>query len=395
MNPPVFAVLGSGMQGTAAAYDLVRFAHPAQVRMGDLVLDQAHHAAGRVNRLTHSDLCSAHQVDATDPGSLASFFDEVSVVLSCLPYWMHPRVAEAAIAAGASMVDLGGNTEITWQTLALDAKAKAAGVSLVPDTGLAPGLVNSIAAAIIETLDETESVKLYCGVLPQNPVPPFNYKLTFNVEGLVAEYDYQAIVLRGGHIAKVDTLTEVEWVHSDELGRLEAFTTSGGTSTAPYTFEGRLQSYEYKTLRYPGHCALMRLFKDYGFWGEEVVEVRGANVRPKDVFCAVFGPKLAEIEDRDVCMVRGVGEGCKDGKPTTVQVDILDRECEATGFTAMERLTGFSCSIVAQACAAGEVAKGAVRYEQAVPGRTFLARLKQRGIALHVSSTVRDALSIA
>ncbi len=377
---PVFAVLGSGMQGTAAAYDLARFSGAEQIRMGDRSFEQARSAADRVHSLVDRDVCRAYEADALEPESLALLLDGVDCVLSCVPYWMHPHVAQAALANRCNMVDLGGNTEITRKTLALDAQAKEAGVSLIPDTGLAPGLVNSIGLALIESMEEVESVKLFCGVLPQDPKPPFNYKLTFNVEGLVTEYDHKAIVLRDGRVQEVDTLQEIEWVNVDELGRLEAFTTSGGTSTAPYTFEGKLRNYEYKTLRYPGHCALMRLFKDFGFWSEEPVAVKNVEIRPKDAFCAVFGPKLAEYEDKDLCVIRGVAHGKRDGVLTMMQVDILDKECPETGFTAMERLTGFSCSIMAQAAAAGETPRGAVRYECALGGREFLQRLRRRGV---------------
>ncbi len=375
-----FAVLGSGMQGTAAAYDLVSFASPSRVLLGDIDPLQAQRSAERVNRLTGTSLCVSRQVDALDSDALGAFLEGADVLLSCLPYWMHEYVLKVAIERGVSMVDLGGNTELTLRTLAMDERAKQAGITYVPDTGLAPGLVNSLGCSIIESLDQTDSVKLYCGVLPQHPKPPFNYKLTFNVEGLVTEYDYRAVVLREGAIQEVATLDELETIVIDELGTMEAFTTSGGVSTAPFTFEGKVNSYEYKTIRHPGHCALMRIFKDFGFWGEEMVDVRGTCVRPKDVFNAVFGPELAKYEDRDLCAIRAVGSGMKDGHKAKIQIDIFDKECERTGFTSMERLTGFSCAIVAQEVAAGRVPAGAVRYENAMPGKRFLAELARRGI---------------
>ncbi len=386
-----FAILGSGMQGTAAAYDLAQFADPAAVMMGDACLKQAESAAERVNKLVGRKVCQPFQVDAMNRDELRAFLDKADVVLSCLPYWMHPHVAEVAIETMTDMVDLGGNTEITHKTLALDAKAKEAGVTLVPDTGLAPGLVNNVGLYIIESMDACESVKLFCGVLPQNPKPPFNYKLTFNMEGLVTEYDYEAVTLRNSEIVMVPTLTEVEALHIDQLGEMEAFVTSGGTSTAPYTLKGKVKNYEYKTIRFPGHARLMKLFKDFGFWSEEQVEVTGCKVRPKDVFNKVFGPKLAEFVDTDQCAVRGVGHGVKGGKDTSVQVDIFDKQDGATGFTSMERLTGFSTSIIAQEVVAGHVAKGAVPYEQSMTGHAFIDQLRRRGIHVKVQQTVTNS----
>lgn len=382
-----FAILGAGMQGTAAAYDLAKFAQTERILMGDMSMQQAKAASDRVNRLIGKDVCFPHEVNALDPKSLAAFLREVDVVVSCVPYWMHPKIAAVAIETMTDMVDLGGNTEVTLQTLELDKEAKTADVTLVPDTGLAPGLVNNLGMYMVENLDECDSVKLYCGVLPQNPKPPFNYKLTFNMEGLVTEYDYQAVVLRESEIVKVDTLDELETLHIDQLGEMEAFTTSGGTSTAPYTLQEKVRNYEYKTIRFPGHCRLMRIFKDFGFWREDTILVDGTEVVPKDVFNAVFGPELAKFVDTDQCAVRGVGIGVKDGRPTAIQIDIFDRQCPDTGFTSMERLTGFSTSIIAQEVAQGRVAKGAVRYENSMSGTSFLQELIKRGISVKIKVT--------
>ncbi|MEX2242576.1 MAG: saccharopine dehydrogenase C-terminal domain-containing protein [Fimbriimonadaceae bacterium] len=382
-----FAILGSGMQGTAAAYDLAKFAQTDKILMGDLDLQQAKRAADRVNLLVGRDVCVPHEVNALHAENLADFLNEVDVVMSCVAYWMHPRIAEVAIETMTDMVDLGGNTEVTMQTLALDERAKANDVTLVPDTGLAPGLVNNLGLYMVENLDECDSVRLYCGVLPQNPVPPFNYKLTFNMEGLVTEYDYEAVVLREGEIVKVPTLEELETLHIEQLGEMEAFTTSGGTSTAPYTLKDSLRNYEYKTIRYPGHCELMRIFKDFGFWQEQPITINGCEVVPKTVFCKVFGPKLESFVDDDLCAVRGVGVGVKDERPTAIQIDIFDRQDTETGFTSMERLTGFSSSIIAQEVAQGRVEKGAVRYENAMTGTSFLQELRRRGVDIKIKMT--------
>lgn len=380
-----FLILGAGMQGTAAAYDLATFAEPRQLILADANLEQAQRSADRVNHLVGRKAATAVSVNALDPAALGELLEDVDVLLSCVPYWMHPAIAKVAIATGTHMCDLGGNTDITMETLGLDAEAKAAGVSLIPDTGLAPGLVNSIGLYLIEKLDSAESVKLYCGVLPQNPKPPFNYKLTFNIEGLLTEYDYQAVVLRHGEIVLVDTLSELEEMEVEGFGTMEAFTTSGGTSTAPYTLKDRIKNYEYKTIRFPGHCERMRIFKDFGFWGEEEVDVKGVSVKPRELFYKVFGEKLAAYEDLDQCLVRGVGVGVRNGERVRLQVDIHDKQCEATGFTSMERTTGFSIAIHAIAVAMGQIPPGAVRYENALTGTKFLEEIQRRGIRLRFS----------
>jgi lysine 6-dehydrogenase len=334
-----YAILGSGMQGTAAAYDLAKFASPAKILMGDVSLDQAVKNSERVNKLTGEAFCHPQQVDALDKASLSAFLSDVDVLISCVPYWMHPKIAEVAIATRTHMVDLGGNTDVTMVTLEMDFAAKEAGVSLVPDCGLAPGLVNSLGMSLMEQMDEPETIKMYCGVLPQNPKPPFNYKLTFNVEDL-------------------------EDLEVDTLGKMEAFNTSGGTSTAPFTFEGKVQNYVYKTIRFPGHCERMRIFKDFGFWGEEAIDVRGTKIVPKDVFNAVFGPALdSKFPDKDMCAVRAVGIGKKDGKNVRLQIDIYAKEV-----------------------ADGNVPTGAIRYENAVTGTRFVEEIQKRGVVLKFKS---------
>ena len=383
-----YAILGAGMQGTAAAYDLAKFANPSSLVLADLDLGQAQKSADRVNRLAKTDIAVAAQVNVLDKASLAALLEQVDVVISCVPYWMHPQIAAVAVETITDMVDLGGNTDITWKTLELDEAAKESGITLVPDTGLAPGLVNNVGFAMIEAMDETDSVQLFCGVLPQNPKPPFNYMLTFNMEGLVTEYDFQAVVLRDGEVTMVDTLDELEHQHIDEMGEMEAFTTSGGTSTAPYTLKGRVPNYEYKTLRFPGHAALMRIFKDHGLWREDKVNVKGVEVTPKDVFNVVFGPELEKLKEGDQCAVRGIGVGKRGGQPIRIQIDIYDRTDEETGFSSMERLTGFSTSIVAQHVADGEVEKGAIRYENAMKGQLFLDELRKRGISIRIRETI-------
>lgn len=386
-----FAILGAGMQGTCSAYDLAKFADPEKILMGDVTLEQAQKNADRVNNLVGRKVCEAKQVDALDPEALHAFLEPADVLLSCVPYWMHPRVAAVAARAKTSMVDMGGDTNVTWETLKLDDIAKQEGVTIVPDTGLAPGLVNNLACYFLESFDKTESIRLYCGGLPQNPKPPFNYKLVFNIEGLVTEYMHMSDVVRDGKLVQVQTLSEVETLNVDTLGQMEAFHTSGGASTAPYTFEGQVDSYEYKTIRFPGHCEKMRLFLDFGFWDDKPVVTKSGECVPKELFHKLMGEALRDPADKDMVVVRGVGIGTKNGKQAKIQIDILDKHDDATGFSAMERMTGFSTAIIAAHIASGACPPGAVRYERAMPGKKFVDEIQKRGVKLVFAET--DAAS--
>lgn len=387
----VFAVLGAGKQGTAAAYDFLKFGDAEEVIMADASLDVAEHAAARLRKLQPDKAAriSARSVDATDAEALVEFLAPVQTLLSAVPYFMHPTVAVAAIAAGTNMCDLGGNTGVAMKVLSLGEEAREKGVTLIPDTGLAPGMVNSLAVYGMEELDATREVQLRCGGLPQKPRPPLDYKLVFAISGLTVEYFGKAHVIRDGKVVEVDTFNEVEQIDfPSPLGRCEAFVTSGGASTAPLTFEGKIETYEYKTVRYPGHHAKFRVIKDLGLLDLEPVKVGDTEVVPRELFHKVATPKIDFPEDRDMVVVRAIVRGMKDGRPVVKQMDILDYHDEETGFSAMERTTGFSAAIVCEMVADGIVPPGAHCLEQAIPGKAFVDALVARGIPFTETTTV-------
>ncbi len=380
-----YAILGAGMQGTAVAYDLVKFANPAEVLLVDASLEQAAKSASRVNQLTGDSLCTPHQVDALNPDQLEAFLRPVDLVVSCVPYWMHPQIAPVAIRSHTHMVDMGGDTRVARKTLCFNEEAANEGVTIVPDTGLAPGLVNNLAAWLIEEFDSCDSVNLYCGGLPQHPKPPLNYKLVFNIEGLITEYMDHADVIRNGKPALVPTLEELETLYIKGLGPIEAFVTSGGVSTATETFLGKVQNYEYKTIRFPGHCEIMKLFKDYGFWSNDKIETRSGSAIPREVFCSIMNPQLKDPNDTDQVIVRAIGKGVKNNENRALQLDIHHHHNASTGFSAMEQLTGFSTSIYAQHVASGKLPSGCLKYETAMTGHHFVDELRKRGIEVKES----------
>src|SRR5258708_234972 len=208
----VFAVLGAGKQGTASAYDFLKFGNPDAVWMADFDGDAARRSADRLKSLVPdkaSHVFSA-QVDARDELSLIEFLKPVHTLLSAVPYFMHPAVAEACLVAGTNMCDLGGNTGVALKVHSLNDRAKEAGITFIPDCGLAPGLVNTLAVYGMEQMDVCREVQARCGGLPQKPRPPLDYKLVFAISGLTVEYFGKAHVIRDGKVVEVDTFTELE-----------------------------------------------------------------------------------------------------------------------------------------------------------------------------------------
>jgi len=373
-------VLGAGRQGTAAAYDMTRFGDAERVVLGDFNLKLAKDAAERVNQLCSSDIAVGARVDVRRPAEIRRFLKGVDAFLSAVPYYYNLEIAKAGIRAGASMCDLGGNTDIVRKQLGLDSQAADAGISIVPDCGLDPGMGASLACYGMELLEVPREVYIWCGGLPQNPRPPFSYLLTFNFEGLANEYSGASVVLRDGEIAEVPVFEEPESVEIPPLGRLEAFTTSGGTSTCPWTFKGRLKVFQNKTLRYPGSYEQLRAMHALGLFSDKPIKINGIKVIPRRVLQVLFEPKIRFPGERDVAVLRVKCVGIRNNQEAEVVLDVVDYYDDKTGFTAMERTTGWHASIVAIMMAHGLVSRGAKPLEVAVPGVSFVRELERRGI---------------
>lgn len=380
-----YIVLGAGIQGTTIAYDMARFGEAHSVRLLDMDLAQAQAAAQHINQLLQTDCVQAGQLDVSDAAAVTAALKGADSCLSAVPYRFNPMLARCAIEAGVSFNDLGGKTDLVFEALALHEEALAANVSVIPDCGVAPGLGNTLAAYGISQLDRCDTVAVRCGGLPQNPQPPLDYMLVFNIGGLTNEYFGVSTVLRQGQRLDVPTFAELESIQLPEpLGECEAFVTSGGTSTCPWTFADQVENYDYKTIRYKGHYEKFKVLLDLGLLSLEPVNVQGQQVVPRELFHAVASQALDFPGEKDLLILRVTCTGIQNGQPKTLEYTLLDYFDEATGFNAMSRMTGFPASIVAIMSARGQNAKGAVPLEKAVPGDIFLEELARRGLKLEI-----------
>jgi lysine 6-dehydrogenase len=382
----VYAVLGGGRQGTAAAYDMARFGDASKVLVADLSLEAAHKSAARVNNLIGREVAEPHQGNVSDAVWLKAFLSGVDSFLSAVPYWYNPAITRLAVEAGASMTDLGGNTDLVREQLKLDPQAQAAGIAILPDCGQVPGMGTSLSVYAMSLLDETDEVLMWDGGNPVHPRPPFSYILTFNIAGLTNEYYGVANFIRDGQIVQVPTFLDEDYEFVDfppPIGRMEAFVAGGGTSTMPWTFAGRLKTLWNKTLRWPGHFKEWQTYLRAGLLETEPVEVDGVKVSPREVLHALLDSKLrARPGEPDLVIVRVLAKGRKGGQPAQVQVELIDYYDEATGFTAMERTTGWDASIKTILNAQGVTPRGAHPAEVAVPGPLYAAELRKRGFNL-------------
>jgi lysine 6-dehydrogenase len=386
-----YAVLGAGRQGTACAYDMIKFGDAVSVVLADLSLESAQAAAARVNALLQTDRAKGVELDVTDLQAVRAILGGVDAFLSAVPYYYNVGITRSAIQAGASMCDLGGNTDLVREQLGLDAEAKAAGISIVPDCGQVPGMGSTLMVYAMSLLDEPEEVFMWDGGLPQEPRSPFDYLLTFNIAGLTNEYAESPIFLRNSRPTLVPTMDELEELEfPPPVGRLESFTTGGGVSTMPWTFEGKLKTLQNKTVRYPGHFDQLRAYYDLGLWNLDPVRVGDREVVPRDLFHALFEPMVTFPDDKDVVVIRIRATGLKGGRRAEVVLDLMDFYDEETGFTAMERTTGWDGAIVAGMMARGQTPRGAVPVELAVPPGLFVEELAKRGIQVDVKVTVLE-----
>ena len=373
-------VLGAGLQGSACTYDLLQDKEVEQVRLADLRIDHLHDflAPYSGRRLLPTP------VDVRDKEAVRALMRESDAVMSAIPYYFNYEMARLAVDAGVHFTDLGGNTEIVNEQKTLDADAKRKNITVVPDTGLAPGMVNILAEHGIRQLDKVDSVRIYVGGLPQNPEPPLNYQIVYSLEGVLDYYTTLSWVLRGGKRTQVKALSELEDVKfGDGVGKLEAFHTAGGLSTMAFRYEGKIPEMEYKTLRYPGHAERMEAIRELGLLELEPVDVKGLKVIPRDLFIATAGPRLTKPHGKDLVALRVTVKGTKAGKAKALTWELIDRYDEQHHISAMMRTTGYSLSITGMMQVRGQVKPPGVHTpDECVPAEAYIAELAKRGIRI-------------
>ena len=387
-------VIGSGMMGSAAAFDMARTPEVDSITLADADVKRAREVAARVNRITNEKKVRAVALDASDETAAAKLMRGHNAALSAVPYFLNLKLARAAIEARCHFTDLGGNNTVVRQELALSKKAEQRGVAIAPDCGLSPGMASILGGELVRRLGgRADALRLYVGGLPEQPTPPFHYQLVFSVEGLINEYVEPARILRKGKLTTIDPLTEPEDFHIAGFSPLVAFHTSGGTSTLPETFEGRVGECFEKTLRYPGHYDLLCELKELGLFSGEKMKFGKAEIAPRAMMSKIFQGKFAS-KGPDVCImrleahesvnragVRGLLGGRLKGR--VASFTMVDHYDPKTDMSAMMRTTAFPASIVTQMLASGAIAKrGGVLQERDVPADLFLDEIGKRGIKI-------------
>ena len=373
-------VLGAGYQGSACAYDLLQNPEVTEVRLADL---HTEHLAEFLAPYSGKRLIFT-PLDVRNTEAVTALMREADAAMSAIPYYFNFELAQRAVEAGIHFSDLGGNTEIVFKQKGLDLEAKNKGITVIPDCGLAPGMVNILAEHAISQLDKVETVRIFVGGLPQHPEPPLNYQIVYSLEGVLDYYTTLSWVLRDGKRTQVKALSEIEIVTFDgSVGQLEGFHTAGGLSTMAFRYEGKIPNMEYKTLRYPGHARIMEAIRELGLLELNPVDVKGVKVVPRDLVVAAVGPRLTKPNGKDLVALRVYAEGSKAGKPKKVGWEMVDFYDDEHDISAMERSTGYSLSITGQMQVRGEIGKtGVFTPDEAIPAEKYISELAKRGVGI-------------
>ena len=332
-------ILGCGNIGSVAAEDLAKSISSIQVIVADKSEIRAKDVAERIGGSNVSWI----QLDVTNPSNLANALKDFDLVMGFLPGKLGYRLAGACIDAGKDLVDVSYMSE---NPLALTDNAIKANITIAPDCGLAPGISNILVGHAAGKLDKVQTVHIMVGGLPEKPVPPLDYVITWSPENLIDEYMRKARIVKEGKIIEVEALSGLEEIEFPEFGKLEAFYTDG-LRTLPQTVTDAYDVWE-KTLRYPGHAEKIKLLKTLGFFEEEQIDVEGVSVSPRKLTVKLLEQKLRKPEIKDIVALKVEVSGVKNGRQTHYVYHLLDHYDEKRGITAMARTTGYSASIIAQ-----------------------------------------------
>lgn len=381
-------VLGAGVVGSAVACDLLRRPDVTHVQVCDA---KAGALAALAERLGSPKLRTV-RVDVRDERALAPVLAGSAVVVGCVRSEMNPKLAALALRADAHFCDLGGDDNSVAEVLALETEAAEAGRWVVPNCGLAPGLVNVLVVHGLAQLEAAEAVTMRVGNIPLEATGPLFHRFAYPAERLVEHYVTPALLIRGGEVRAVEALTGLEEVtFGAPFGRLEAFYTAGKVSSLPHDLAGRVRTLDYKTLRHPGHAAAMRAVLALGFGEARSIDVR-THLTYRDLLVRRLRESLGGAF-RDAVLIRIQIDGSEDGAPRSLTFELVDHYDEATGLSAMQRCTAFPTASVAYLLGRGAVpGGGAAPPERIIPTEPFLEDLAGHGIEVRTTWSEREAV---
>lgn len=354
-------VLGAGLIGGVVAEELAKSG--ADVLVGD-------------RETKKIPGCKYLKMDFADQSSLIrTMSGGYDVVASAVPGRFGFGVMEAAIKAGVDLVDVSFGE---GSPLPLMERAKRAGIIIVPDCGVAPGLSNLLVGLGMAKVEEPIETHIKVGGLPQKPMPPLGYRIVFSAEAVVDEYTRKARIVKNGKVVEVEALSGLELFEFPGIGKLECFYTDG-LRTLIDTL--KLKQMDEKTIRYPGHADKVKALVESGLFESDPVVL---GIKPRDFMEAFLSSKLRlgkREKDLTILEVEVKGES------ETIRFRMLDRFDEKNNITSMARTTGYPLAVVSMLVAGKKVEqKGVVPLEvlgtDKKISKLILEELQERNISI-------------
>ncbi|MFW9929571.1 MAG: saccharopine dehydrogenase family protein [Candidatus Thorarchaeota archaeon] len=380
-----YAVSGLGMMGTAIAFDLLLFDLNSKVIGLEFDTYRIEKAKEKLHQFQERFIPILTDITSSNDPKKHPILDilkeySVSTVFGAIDYKYNFFFSQICIYAQVNYLDLGGNPEVVHQQRKLNSEAEKANIVILPDCGLAPGLANIIAAQRMKHFESVDNCHIRVGGLPQNPKTILNYQQVFSIRGLTNEYLEDAIILHDSKKVVVPSLSDVEeLIFPEPWGKLEAFQTSGGTSSLPDIYEGKIKHLTYKTIRFPGHYQFFKFLKDFELLSSDPCP-NCPNTNPREIIEYYLEKNLPKNAP-DAVLVRISINGIKNGKHIIEQLQLIDLADTHSGFSAMARTTAFPTSIIGQLITKGIISKkGVLMHELVVPEDEFTLELEKRNI---------------
>jgi lysine 6-dehydrogenase len=322
------AVLGAGMVGRAIARDLSQ----------QYIVTSFDLSADHLNLLSNSSITTM-VADLGRYENYPSMLEGFDMAVCAVPGFMGYKTVEAVIKAGKNLVDISFFPE---NALELDALAREKNVTAIVDCGVAPGICNFVIGRYNQEM-KVSSMECMVGGLPKERRKPFEYKAPFSPIDVIEEYLRPARYMENGHIVTKPALSDPELVDFEKVGTLEAFNTDGLRSIL--LTMSHIPDIKEKTLRYPGHIALIQSLKQAGFFDEEEVEINGTKISPmKFTSKILFDSWKLKADDPEFTIMTISIKGSKDGEPVAVDYSLYDEYDAATQTSSMSRTTGYTCN---------------------------------------------------
>lgn len=371
-------VIGAGAIGAAIARTLQQ--------RPDVEVVQVCDARAKQLQALQDDLGStkirSFQVDARDVFVLRSIVQGSQCVIASVPPEHYPGLATLCLSLGVHYLDLGGSDAVVDRLLALDEEARAQGVLVVPNNGIAPGLVNVLCLEAVAQFDEVDAAQLRVGDVPVDPAPPFNFTVAWSPEKLIEDYTNPVQLIEDGQVVQQPPLTHVEHLFfAEPYGRLEAFCTQGGLSTLARELAGRVRSLDHKTIRWPGHAAQMQFLLALGFGDRRSLDVK-THLTYRDVLVRRMRERLSTPQ-RDVLLLRVLVRGLRDGRRETLVYELVSSADDSREATAVQHVLSVCAATTACMIASGTVSGGgAMPPERAIPRAAYLRELAEHGLTI-------------